>query len=68
MRKEGVQAIKVDGIELELGSMPTKPQKASKAPTAPSFAPGGIDEDIKVPTDFPSAAELLMWSAPEEQQ
>jgi len=66
MRKEGVQAIKVDGIELELGVLPTKAQKPSKAPTLTT--PGGIDENVSIPTDFPTAEELLNWSVTEEQQ
>lgn len=67
MRKQGISSIKIDNMELQLGSEPVKASKATKD-LLPTLAPGGITEEIKVPTDgFPTAEELLMWSTGEGQ-
>jgi hypothetical protein len=63
-RKTGVDTIKVDNIELKLGEAPYKAPKATKqetqANTPPTYAPGGITEEIKV--EGLTQEQLLYWS------
>jgi CO dehydrogenase/acetyl-CoA synthase delta subunit len=78
LRKQGVEAIKIDNIELHLGKMPLK---ASSRPKAMSYS--APEESIKVPqfngittteasdsveTDELSEEELLFYSATGEAQ
>jgi hypothetical protein len=69
-RKLGVDSIKVDGVELHLGAIPTKAPKASKQ-AAPEFAFTGITEDTRIPSDVMTDEQMLFWSsanADSEQQ
>lgn len=68
MRKQGIQTIKVDGMELTLGQEPIKASKTAKDSQQATLAPGGITEDVRIPTDFPSMEELLNWSVTSEGQ
>lgn len=62
-RKEGVTAIKIDGIELSLGPLPTKQTRtAAKATLTQTIVPGGIDESIQIPAAL-TDEQLLFWSA-----
>ncbi len=58
MRAEGVDKIKVDGIEIELGLAPVKPTKAKQTQVS-----AGITEDTKIelPQEL-TEEQLLMWS------
>jgi len=67
LRKNGVEAVKIDGLELVLGRQP-ETVKRTKAPKE-SFSIGGIDEttkidvNVQVPEDTLSDEALLFWSA-----
>lgn len=59
-RKRGVNNIKIDNIELELGSAPIKTKSAQKLPV---YTPGGVDEFTKVETDELTPEQLLYYSS-----
>lgn len=70
MRKSGVGSIKVDGIELELGSAPAVAERKPKM-AAPSTEPSVFDPGaILVPVSIKDSVEveqlteeqMLMWS------
>ena len=66
-REQGIDAIEVDGIKMNLGQKPyiaPKTRKASVDTTeTKSYTPGGITEEVKIPTDMMLTEEqLLMWS------
>lgn len=68
MRKSGIDKIKIDSIELELGSLPTYNKKSLKldklAITEQTYVPGGIDIDTTIDTpDILTDEQLLMWSS-----
>ena len=63
MRSEGVDKMKIDNVEIELGLAPQKPQRKSTASnqTAPL---GAIDEDTKIEIEGElSPEDLLFYSA-----
>ena len=67
-RKTGVEAIEVDGVKMNLGPAPFS-QKQAKAVTKSApyetfqvHTPGGIIEEIQIPTDGLTEEQLLMWS------
>jgi len=75
-RRLGVQSIKIDGIELVLGSLPVKPTKISKSQDLGAFPEANIKiplfngpqptEDLppdKIETDDLTEEQMLMWSA-----
>ncbi len=72
-RKEGVEIIKIDGIELVLGKLPEK-KPAHKPAAIPesisSYSLGNIDENVQIPiteldipTDSPTEDQLLFGSS-----
>lgn len=78
-RKTGVQSIKIDGIEMHLGAMPTKaivrqidtnvfPEESIKVPM---YNPGNTSED-KIEEETLTEEQLLYYSArpetPEQDQ
>ena len=70
-RKTGVDIIKIDNIEIVLGAKTTTPVKPKRAAaidsyiseTTKSFAPGGITEDLNIPTDGLTSEQLLFGSS-----
>jgi hypothetical protein len=71
-RRQGVNIIKVDNIELVLEGTPqvAKASKSSvEAASTPTYAPGGITEEtrIQTPTEL-TEEQLLFYSANGEQQ
>lgn len=67
MRAEGVDKMKVDGVEIELGLEPVKPSRASKQPQQ-TLAPGGITDETKI--DIPQQLtdeQLLYYSVAEPE-
>jgi len=66
-RKTGVDVIKVDGIEIQLGVEPYKEStyKASPKIETPTYAPGGITEQTPVKSGYQELTEeqILFWSA-----
>lgn len=70
-RKRGVDTIKIDGIEVQLGMAPIKEdstKQATRSVPSQTFAPGGITEDTKIPADTLTEEELLFWSASDPTQ
>lgn len=77
-RTTGVEAIEVDGIKMNLGAAPTVIYKQHKTSTKSAeeiietIAPGGITEEVKIPTNGLTEEQLLFYSAqghePVEQQ
>jgi len=76
-RKQGVAAITVDGISLQLGSMPVKAEKQSfmaenfpDIPVITPYTPGGVTEQTKIVADSVAIAtdgltedQLLFYSS-----
>lgn len=71
-RKQGVQSIRFDGVELHLTELPQSIQRVNhkKFPDlAPQgMAPGGITVDTKILTDELTEEQLLMWSVDGNQE
>lgn len=68
-RAQGVETIKVHGIEFTLGAEPEKQTKA----TAPvkhyaSIAPGGITAETTIETEELTEEQLLFYSAVDQSQ
>ena len=60
-RKTGVDSIKIDNIELQLGPSPIK---TTTTPQRRPYTPAGvITEDTQILTDELTADELLFYSA-----
>lgn len=47
--KNGVKAIQVDGISIELGDVPVKPKRYSPKPDPATVAISNVDESIQIP-------------------
>ncbi len=69
-RKLGVESIKVDNVEFHLGAAPIKTylgqgliKGIKESITTPTFIPGGITEDVQIPTDGLTEEQLLFYSA-----
>lgn len=62
-RAQGVQIIKVDGIELVLGDQPQPILKSKTEVITATYAPGGITADTKIVTDELTPDQLLYYSA-----
>lgn len=75
-RKTGVSAMRIDGVEFELGpeqaniniQKPSKRFVEELQPQMPVFTPGGITAETKIPTDGLTDEQLLMWSAQGHEQ
>lgn len=71
MRKTGIDKIKVDGVELELNSLPYSGKylpKTRQSFEEPTYTPGGVDANTpihmdNIPSDGLTEEQLLMWSA-----
>ena len=65
-RTMGVDAIEADGIKISLGPTPTiiRAQKYISNTQTPSatYTPGGITEDVRIPTDRPTEEQMLFYS------
>ena len=63
-QKQGVESIKVDGIEMKLGHKPEPEARKGRQAQANSckHTPGGITEDTPVIEGELTAEQLLMWS------
>jgi hypothetical protein len=70
-RKQGIKAIEVDGIKLQLGELPTNPAKITDVfPEVNPFDPGQIEENVapdKIETDAMSEDDMLYWSADSQE-
>lgn len=65
-REQGVNIIKVDGMELVLEGQPIL--KATKSIKTTTYAPGGITAETKIDTpDSLTEEQLLFYSAGEQQ-
>ena len=64
-RKSGVDIIKVDGIEMVLGTKPETVQRVKpvQPSTTQTYAPGGITEELRIPTDDLTEEQLLFGSS-----
>ena len=75
-RRLGVQSIKVGDVEVNMGSLPTKPTKISKSQDLGAFPEANIKIPLfngpqpteqatpdKIETDEPTEEQMLMWSA-----
>lgn len=68
-RTMGVEAIEVDGVKMNLGPTPvivSKTRYKAQPETQVSnttLAPGGITEDIRIPTNGLTDEQLLFYSA-----
>lgn len=67
-RKTGIEAIEVDGVKMNLGPTPVIIQNKRTKPTAPeqSFpvhTPGGITEEVQIPTNGLTEEQLLYYSS-----
>jgi hypothetical protein len=68
-RKTGIEAIEIDNVKMNLGPTPTivsnTRQKVSQVAneTQPVFTPGGITEEIQIPTNGLTDEQLLFYSA-----
>lgn len=65
-RAEGVQAIKVDGLEIGLGALPVSASRPKHAPYDLNLPPEATAQIINnIPTDEMSDEELLFYSVQE---
>jgi hypothetical protein len=70
-RRTGVQSIRIDGIELHLGDIPYKAQRASQVVTSDgpkvTFSPGNVTEETKITVasdwDLLSDEQRLFYSS-----
>lgn len=69
-RTTGIEAIEIEGLKMNLGPTPTiiKQTKRSKSVAEdqiipPTLAPGGITEEVTIPTNGLTDEQLLYWSA-----
>lgn len=66
LRKEGIESIKLDGLEMKLGTPPVQ-YKTSKSdqkmPHTASLVPGGVTEETEIVSDTLSPDQLLFYSA-----
>jgi len=64
-RKMGVEAFEVGEIKMSLGPEPAKYKATAiyKQTLQKTLAPGGITEDVTIPTDLLTDEQLLFWSA-----
>lgn len=68
-RQTGVEAIEIDGVKLNLGPTPVIYKTTRAKDNAPTktpeqvFTPGGITEEIQIPTDGLTEEQLLFYSA-----
>lgn len=64
-RKNGVDAMKIDNVEFHLGPVPYTAPKTKETVhyTAPTYTPGGVTEELKIPTDGLTEEQLLFYSA-----
>lgn len=66
-RAQGVDSIKLNGVELTLGALPAKALKEVTRKTLPTavFAPGGITADTRIDTEELTPDQLLFYSSPD---
>lgn len=70
-RQQGVESIRIEGLEVHLGALPTKAYRSRKPSksfmdtmTPPDiFVPGGVMPEEKIETDELSDEELLFYSS-----
>lgn len=62
-RQTGIEAIEVDGIKMNLGPTPVIYKAEKKQLPETTIAPGGITEDIQIPTNGLTEEQLLYYSA-----
>lgn len=65
-RKQGIDSIKIDGIELEIGPAPErvyKTKSTSKSNTNVVHTPGGITDDTQIITSDLTEEQLMFYSA-----
>lgn len=73
-RKTGIEAIEVDNVKINLGPAPIILQKQPKfvkpQETFEVHTPGGITEEIQIPTNGLTEEQLLYYSSqgPTDQQ
>lgn len=63
-RAEGIESIRIDGIEMHLGVKEIKQPKTTKTLLTESLVtPGGITESTKILTDELTPEQLLYYSS-----
>jgi hypothetical protein len=67
-RKLGVDSMRIDGVEFHLAPIALQPKKVKSLmediqPQMPVYTPGGITEEVTIPTDGLTEEQLLFYSA-----
>lgn len=66
-REQGIDAFEIGEIKFNLGTKPQpKVRKTKEKETV--LAPGGITEEVQIPTDSISEHDMLFWSVTDNQQ
>jgi len=73
-RKQGVQSIRYEGIEVHLNEQPLVTSSKSRTLSstkkseivAETFVPGGVSEDTKIQVDSLTPDQLLFWSTSQD--